>query len=68
MYLNFLQGIDPSALLKTHIHGVINHGKGDTSFFIDINEYAHDANLVMNILLKSIYTTRNRVSYWKEAR
>ena len=68
MYLNFLHGIDPSALLKTHIQGVINHGKGDTSFFIDINEYAHDANLVMNILLKSINSTRNRVSYWKEAR
>ena len=67
MYLNFLQGIDPSALLQTHIQGVINHGKGDTSFFIDINEYAHVANLVMNILLKSIYSTRNRVSYWEKS-
>ena len=41
-------------------------GKGDTSFFIDINEYAHDANGVMNILLKLIYFTGNRVNYWKK--
>ena len=38
-------------------------GKGDTSFFIDINEYAHDANGVINILLKLIYFTGNRVNY-----
>ncbi|XP_062608883.1 uncharacterized protein LOC134270664 [Saccostrea cucullata] len=54
------KGIDPTALLKTHIQGVINHGKGTYTYYVDINEYSHDANLVMNIILKSVYASTDK--------
>ncbi|WAR14225.1 hypothetical protein MAR_004330 [Mya arenaria] len=49
------KGIDLVGFIKTHISGVINHGKDKFTTYIDINEYTHDANLVMNILLRVIH-------------
>ncbi|WAR04394.1 hypothetical protein MAR_019763 [Mya arenaria] len=54
------KGIDPVGFIKTHISGVINHGKDKFTTYIDINEYPHDANLVMNILLRVIHDSIGR--------
>ncbi|XP_062576087.1 uncharacterized protein LOC134237971 [Saccostrea cucullata] len=50
-----MKGVDPNSFLKTHIQGVLNHGLESLDLYVDINEYMHDANLVMNIILKSSY-------------
>ncbi|KAK3108210.1 hypothetical protein FSP39_003259 [Pinctada imbricata] len=49
------KGIDPTGMLKTHIQGVLNHGKGTLTTYVDINESSHDANLIMNILLRTFF-------------
>lgn len=53
--LILFQCLDGATLLKTHVQGVINHGLKDFVAFVDINEYQHDSNFVMNVLLKAIY-------------
>ena len=47
--------------LKTHVQGVINHGQEKFYTFADINEYCHDSNMVMNVLLKVIYDSIDKV-------
>ncbi|XP_061195044.1 uncharacterized protein LOC133203240 [Saccostrea echinata] len=47
-----MKGVDPNSFLKTHIQGVLNHGLESLDLYVDINV---DANLVMNIILKSTY-------------
>lgn len=37
--------------LPTHITGVIAHGRGQ-HVFIDVNEYPHDSNMTMNVILQ----------------
>ncbi|XP_052212296.1 uncharacterized protein LOC127831367 [Dreissena polymorpha] len=44
-------------LLKTHVTGVINHEHGGFHTFIDLNEYPHDPNLTINVLLKMLKIT-----------
>ena len=39
--------------IKTHITGVRIHGKG-TDFHIDFNQFKHDPNLVINVLMSSL--------------
>lgn len=48
------QNIKGTDLLKTHVSGVISHGHGGFHTFVDINEYRHDPNLTINILLKML--------------
>lgn len=48
--------LDMANLLSTHIQGVINHGLDKFTKYVDINEYAHDSNMVMNTVLKELYS------------
>ena len=48
------QVVKPSGLLKTHKTGVISDGHDMFSTYIDFGQYAHDLNLTMNILLKTL--------------
>lgn len=50
--ISAFQSLNVADLLKTHITGVISHGHGDMRSFIDLNQFPHDPNLTMNIILK----------------
>ncbi|XP_052260757.1 uncharacterized protein LOC127864907 [Dreissena polymorpha] len=41
-------------LLHTHVTGVLSHGHGGFHAYVDINEYPHDPNLTINIILKEL--------------
>ncbi|XP_052820902.1 uncharacterized protein LOC128246640 [Mya arenaria] len=41
-------------LLKTHVTGVINHGNGGFHSYVEINQFPHDPNLTINILLRAL--------------
>ncbi|XP_052820260.1 uncharacterized protein LOC128246095, partial [Mya arenaria] len=41
-------------LLKTHLTGVINHGNGGFHSYVDFNQFPHDPNLTINILLRAL--------------
>lgn len=56
----FVQIVNAADLLKTHVTGVINHGHGGFRSFIDINEYPHDPNLTINMILETLKETANR--------
>ncbi|XP_053407037.1 uncharacterized protein LOC123566018 [Mercenaria mercenaria] len=45
------KSINPAAMLKTHITGVISHGHGMFASFLDILQYPHDPNLTINVIL-----------------
>lgn len=51
------KSLDMQFLLHTHIQGVMNHGLQRFAKYVDINEYCHDSNMVINTLLKEIYET-----------
>ncbi|XP_053405149.1 uncharacterized protein LOC128558899 [Mercenaria mercenaria] len=51
------KNIKGTDLLKTHITGVINHGHGGFHTYVDLNEYPHDPNLTINVLLKMLKRT-----------
>lgn len=40
-----------------------NHGLKSLDLYVDINEYQHDANLVMNIILKSTSNTLSKTGF-----
>ena len=44
--------VNPGDLLQTHVTGIISHGHDEKITFIDLNQYKHDCNLNMNILLQ----------------
>ena len=44
------------------MQGVINHGQNRFFPFIDINEYCHDANLVVNTVLKVLKESIGKAS------
>ena len=48
------QALSSGDLLGTHITGIINHSAQKLLTFLDINEYCHDSNLVVNLLLVAI--------------
>ena len=52
LILKCLQAINPSDLLGTHITGVISHGQDLFWTYLDINQYPHDSNLNINVLLR----------------
>ncbi|XP_061190665.1 uncharacterized protein LOC133198638 [Saccostrea echinata] len=58
-----MKGIDPNSFLKTHVQGVLNHGMGTFDVYVDINEYCHDSNLVMNVILKTIHNAISKDGY-----
>ena len=47
-------------LLKTHVTGVLNHGHGGFSTFVDVCLYSHDPNLTINVLLKTLLGTAEK--------
>ncbi|XP_061170326.1 uncharacterized protein LOC133179637 [Saccostrea echinata] len=59
----FMKGIDPNSFLKTHVQGILNHGMGTFDVYVDINEYCHDSNLVMNVILKTIHNSISKDGY-----
>lgn len=46
------QNINPAEMLMTHITGVIAHGQSKLFTFLDLNQFKHDSNLTISILLK----------------
>ncbi|CAH1248680.1 Hypp8349 [Branchiostoma lanceolatum] len=38
--------------MKVHVSGIMSHGHGLRSTYIDFFEYPHDSNLTLNLLLK----------------
>lgn len=54
------QSVYAADLLKTHVTGVINHGHGGFHSYIDINEYQHDPNLTINVILKTLKDVADR--------
>ena len=49
-----LQNLHAVDLLHTHATGVLSHGHGGFHAYVDINEYPHDPNLTINIILKEL--------------
>eukprot|EP00058_Branchiostoma_floridae_P005491 XP_002590979.1 hypothetical protein BRAFLDRAFT_69470 [Branchiostoma floridae] len=47
--------------MKVHVSGIISHGHGLRSTYVDFFEYSHDSNLTLNLLLKLLgkLSTRN---------
>ncbi|XP_053403787.1 uncharacterized protein LOC123534087 [Mercenaria mercenaria] len=56
-----LKGVDPNSFLKTHVQGILNHGCSTFKCYVDINEYSHDSNLVMNTLLRAIHDSQSKL-------
>ncbi|XP_053381316.1 uncharacterized protein LOC123543812 [Mercenaria mercenaria] len=46
--------INHADLLKTHVSGIVNHGQGKFSTYVDFNQYPHDPNLTINLILKTL--------------
>lgn len=53
--------MDPNSFLRTHIQGVVNHGLGTFTSYVDLNEYKHDSNMVLNTILRAIADTEVKV-------
>ncbi|XP_060583861.1 uncharacterized protein LOC132740023 [Ruditapes philippinarum] len=51
------KSINPVDLLKTHITGVISHGHGGFHTFTDFNQFPHDPNLTITVILKMLLNT-----------
>jgi hypothetical protein len=59
------QSVNAADLLKTHITGVISHGHGGFHTFTDFNQFPHDPNLTINIILKMLeITSESNVSIY----
>lgn len=52
--LIYFQIINPADLLKTHITGVIDHGRNHFLTFVDVGQFPHDPNLTINIILRAL--------------
>jgi len=60
----FVQAINPSEMLKTHLTGVIAHGQKKFYAFLDLCQYKHDSNMSINILLKVLQKiSQEKVSF-----
>lgn len=46
-----------SEILKTHITGVLDHSRGRFETYLDINQFPHDPNLTINIILQALKRT-----------
>lgn len=55
LFLFFLQAMNPTDMIATHITGLISHGHHQFVTFLDMKEYKHDSNMVMNLLLKTMF-------------
>ncbi|XP_074662021.1 uncharacterized protein LOC141914665 [Tubulanus polymorphus] len=59
-YIPHLTGSVPkefssNELLKTHVTGVICHAMQRRYCYLDVLQYPHDSNMVMNVLLKTLW-------------
>lgn len=64
MYIicDIFQFINVGDLMKCHITGVLNHGEDKFNTFIDYNQYSHDPNLTINVILKTLlWTSESKV-------
>ncbi|WAR14973.1 hypothetical protein MAR_005078 [Mya arenaria] len=50
-------------LLKTHVTGVINHGNGCFHSYVDFNQFPHDPNLTINILLRALKKSADKQTH-----
>lgn len=50
-FVNQMKAYSSAWRLKTHLTGVLNHGREASGFF-DINQWPHDSNLTINVLLR----------------
>ncbi|XP_052787711.1 uncharacterized protein LOC128222654 isoform X2 [Mya arenaria] len=59
------KSLSAADLLKTHITGAICHGHGGMYSFLDINQFPHDPNLTIDVILrileKTVTTNSNRL-------
>ena len=46
--------MNPGDQLSTHITGVIAHGQNTFTTYLDLNQYPHDSNLTMNVILRTL--------------
>ncbi|WAR30311.1 hypothetical protein MAR_032853, partial [Mya arenaria] len=51
------KSLSAADLLKTHITGAICHGHGGMYSFLDINQFLHDPNLTIDIILRVLEKT-----------
>jgi hypothetical protein len=52
-FINLAKSVDTMWKIRTHLTGVILHGHAYMGYF-DINEWPHDPNLTMNIILQTL--------------
>ena len=57
MYLFSKQQVLPTDMLNTHVQGVLCHNHDALTTYVDINEYPHDANMVISTLLSQLVRT-----------
>ncbi|WAR29886.1 hypothetical protein MAR_003454, partial [Mya arenaria] len=51
------KSLSAADLLKTHITGAICHGHGGMYSFLDINQFPHDPNLTIDVILRILEKT-----------
>ena len=51
-----------TAVLKTHVTGVLKNMRTRARAFIDVNEIPHDSNLTINVLLHTICDIQEEVN------
>ena len=51
--LNVMKAFSSAWRLKTHLTGVLNHGRETIGYF-DLHQWPHDSNLTINILLRAL--------------
>lgn len=54
------QCLDVANMLKTHLTGVLIHGK-PTHIFVDSNQFPHDSNLTINCLFRALWNHGSRL-------
>lgn len=58
--VSLFQFINAGDLMKCHITGVLNHGEKKFHTFVDYNQYSHDPNLTVNVILKVLWWTASK--------
>jgi hypothetical protein len=56
--INVMKAYSSAWRLKTHLTGVLNHGREAIGYF-DLHQWPHDSNLTINILLRALLRMDN---------
>ena len=51
--LNVMKAYSSAWRLKTHLTGLLNHGREAVGYF-DLHQWPHDSNLTINILMRAL--------------